>query len=73
MRNNVPVSQRVFEIDGGVTLMSATDTRSHLAYANAAFVHVSGFDREELLGQPHNLVRHLDMPPEAFADMWSTL
>jgi aerotaxis receptor len=73
MRKNVPVSRREFEIDGGVTLMSATDTSSHLAYANAAFVHVSGFDREELLGQPHNLVRHPDMPAEAFADMWATL
>jgi len=73
MRSNGPVSQREFEIDEGETLMSVTDTHSHLMYANAAFAHVSGFDRHELLGQPHNVVRHPDMPPEAFADMWSTL
>lgn len=53
--------------------MSVTDTQSHIGYANAAFVAVSGFDRGEVLGQPHNIVRHPDMPKEAFADMWATL
>ncbi|MFT3816491.1 MAG: methyl-accepting chemotaxis protein [Rubrivivax sp.] len=42
-------------------------------HANAAFIQVSGFERDELMGQPHNLVRHPDMPAEAFADMWATL
>ncbi|TNF60070.1 MAG: PAS domain-containing methyl-accepting chemotaxis protein [Burkholderiales bacterium] len=73
MRNNQPVSQREYPIRDGVTLMSATDVQSHLTYANAAFIEVSGFDKSELIGQPHNLVRHPDMPPEAFADMWQTL
>ncbi|MCD2342259.1 methyl-accepting chemotaxis protein [Ideonella azotifigens] len=53
--------------------MSTTDTQSHITYANAAFVEVSGFTREEVHGKPHNLVRHPDMPAEAFADMWATL
>lgn len=44
-----------------------------LTYANAAFVAVSGFALEELQGLPHNIVRHPDMPAEAFADMWATL
>ncbi|WP_343741756.1 methyl-accepting chemotaxis protein [Herbaspirillum huttiense] len=73
MKNNLPVTQRAFEFPDGVTLMSTTDTQSHITYANAAFIAVSGFSREELLGQPHNLVRHPDMPPQAFADMWKTL
>ncbi len=73
MRNNLPVTQREYEIDGGTTLMSTTDTRSYLTYVNAAFIEVSGFEKDELMGQPHNLVRHPDMPPEAFADMWATL
>ena len=73
MRNNLPVTQRKLELQDGTTLMSTTDTHSHLTYANAAFVEVSGFERAELMGQPHNLVRHPDMPPEAFADMWQTL
>lgn len=73
MRNNQPVSQREYELPENATLMSTTDTESRIAYANAAFVDVSGFTREEIQGQPHNIVRHPDMPAEAFADMWATL
>ncbi|KJK25503.1 aerotaxis receptor Aer [Burkholderiaceae bacterium 16] len=73
MRNNQPVSQREYELPENATLMSTTDTSSRIAYANAAFVDVSGFTREEIQGQPHNIVRHPDMPAEAFADMWATL
>ncbi len=73
MRNNQPVSQREFEYADDATLMSVTDTQSNITYANAAFVAVSGFDREEIIGQPHNMVRHPDMPKEAFADMWRTV
>ncbi len=73
MRNNQPITQREYPFPDGVTLMSTTDTQSHVRYANEAFVAVSGFEREEIIGQPHNLVRHPDMPVEAFADMWATL
>ena len=73
MRNNQPVTQHEYEIPDGATLMSTTDPQSHVQYANAAFVQASGFTREELQGQPHNIVRHPDMPQEAFADMWATL
>ena len=73
MRHNQPVTQREYEFPDDVTLMSVTDTQSYITYANEAFIEVSGFEREELMGQPHNLVRHPDMPPEAFADMWATL
>jgi aerotaxis receptor len=73
MRLNVPVTQREFELPDDATLMSTTDTRSHVTYANETFVSVSGFSREEMQGQPHNFVRHPDMPKEAFADMWATL
>lgn len=73
MRNNHPVTQREFEFPDNATLMSTTDTQSNITYANAAFVEVSGFSPEEIHGQPHNLVRHPDMPEEAFADMWATL
>ena len=73
MRNNQPVTQSEYEFPDNATLMSTTDTKSHVTYANAAFVEVSGFDLKEILGQPHNLVRHPDMPQEAFADMWATI
>jgi aerotaxis receptor len=73
MKNNQPVTQREFDYDDDVTLMSMTDTQSYVTYANSAFIEVSGFERDELIGKPHNLVRHPDMPKEAFADMWRTL
>jgi aerotaxis receptor len=73
MRVNTPVTQREYEFPDNATLMSTTDTQSHITYANAAFVDVSGFTLEEIQRQPHNLVRHPDMPKEAFADMWATL
>ena len=73
MRNNLPVTQQEFVIPDGVTLVSTTDLTSRITYCNPAFIAVSGYSREELLGQPHNLVRHPDMPSEAFRDMWATL
>ncbi len=73
MRNNQPITQREYEFPADATLMSTTDTQSYITYANAAFIQVSGFDSDEIMGQPHNLVRHPDMPTQAFADMWSTL
>lgn len=73
MRTNLPVSQNEFVIPDGVTLVSTTDLTSRITYCNPNFVAVSGYSREELIGQPHNLVRHPDMPEEAFRDMWATL
>jgi len=73
MRNNNPVTQNEFQLPAGTTLVSTTDLQSHITYGNPAFVEVSGYSREELIGQPHNLVRHPDMPAEAFRDMWATL
>ncbi|MES2840981.1 MAG: methyl-accepting chemotaxis protein [Pseudomonadota bacterium] len=73
MRDNQPVTQQEYVFDDRSTLLSTTDTQSHIVHANDAFMTVSGFTAEELMGQPHNLVRHPDMPSEAFADMWDTL
>jgi len=73
MNTNVSTASREFDYDQSLTLMSVTDTQSHITYANNAFVQVSGFEYEELKGQPHKIVRHPDMPREAFADMWSTI
>ena len=73
MSTNRPVTQRELEFPEGATLMSTTDTKGRITYANEAFIEISGYSRTELQGQPHNLVRHPDMPKEAFADMWATL
>ncbi|WP_349741063.1 methyl-accepting chemotaxis protein [Roseateles cavernae] len=67
------VTQQEFSFPAEATLMSTTDVHSHIQYANAAFVAVSGFEPEALIGAPHQLVRHPDMPRQAFADLWATL
>jgi aerotaxis receptor len=73
MRNNQPVSGHEYQFPADQTLVSVTDLKGRITYCNPAFIEVSGFTREELLGQPHNLVRHPDMPAEAFRDMWATI
>lgn len=73
MRTNLPVTEREYPFPTGQTVVSATDLKGRITHCNAVFVELSGFTKEELLGQPHNLVRHPDMPEEAFRDMWATL
>ncbi|MGG5835542.1 MULTISPECIES: methyl-accepting chemotaxis protein [Enterobacteriaceae] len=67
------VTQNEYPLNDDTTLMSTTDLHSHMTHTNDTFVQVSGYQLHELLGQPHNLVRHPDMPKAAFADMWYTL
>ncbi|WP_321945182.1 methyl-accepting chemotaxis protein [Paraburkholderia sp. J10-1] len=57
----------------GKLLVSTTDTRGVITYCNDAFIEASGFSREALVGQPHSVVRHPDMPAEVYRDMWATL
>ncbi|SAL09282.1 methyl-accepting chemotaxis protein [Caballeronia telluris] len=73
MRNNQPVSQHEYDYPASQMLVSATDLSGNIEYCNPAFVAVSGYSKEELTGQPHNIIRHPDMPREAFADLWSTV
>ena len=73
MRINLPVSASEFPFPPGETLVSTTDLKGRITYCNPSFVSVSGFARDELLGQPHNLIRHPDMPEEAFRDMWASI
>ncbi|MBL8326520.1 MAG: methyl-accepting chemotaxis protein [Rubrivivax sp.] len=73
MRNNQPVTQREHLLPEGMTIVSRTDLKGRITYVNADFIAASGFEEAELIGQPHNLVRHPDMPEPAFADLWVTL
>lgn len=73
MRQNLPVTGRNLEIPKDANILSTTSPQSHITYVNPDFIKISGFTEEELLGQPHNIVRHPDMPPAAFEHMWSTL
>ncbi|WP_321964142.1 methyl-accepting chemotaxis protein [Paraburkholderia sp. J7] len=73
MRNNQPVTQQEFDYPASQMLVSATDLKGRIQYCNPAFVAVSGFTKEELIGKAHNIIRHPDMPAEAFADLWETV
>ena len=73
MKENLPVTQTEFPFPDGAMLVSTTDLQSRIMYCNPAFVMVSGYSEEELIGQPHNVIRHPDMPAEAFRDMWETI
>ncbi|MGO3132552.1 MAG: methyl-accepting chemotaxis protein [Alcaligenes sp.] len=73
MRKNLPITGIETELLDEQYLISKTDLAGRIIYANPAFVEVSGFSREELIGEPHNIVRHPDMPSAVFADLWHTL
>jgi PAS domain S-box-containing protein len=73
MRDNGAVTQRAVNMGERDILVSRTDLRGVITFANDAFVAISGFGPHELIGQSHNLVRHPDMPAAAFADLWATL
>jgi aerotaxis receptor len=73
MRLNTPIVDQEYPFPESETLVSITDLKGRITYCNPAFITVSGYLREELLGQPHNMIRHPDMPEEAFRDMWETI
>ncbi|AUL23066.1 hypothetical protein BTL50_09830 [Bordetella holmesii] len=73
VRVNLPIFDDETRLREDQYLISRTDIQGRIVYANPAFVEVSGFERDELIGQPHNIVRHPDMPSEAYEDLWDTL
>jgi aerotaxis receptor len=73
MRNNQPVTGIERQLDASVTIISHTDASGRITFVNEDFIEASGFSHDELIGQPHNMVRHPDMPAEAFRDLWDTL
>jgi len=73
VRTNLPVTGIEYLLKDGQSIVSKTDTKGRITYVNPTFVEVSGFALDELLGKAHNIVRHPDMPPEAFQDLWATL
>ena len=73
MKLNEPVTGREIDFPKDTILVSKTDTRGVITYCNEAFVEISGFSISELMGTSHNIVRHPDMPKEAFADLWDTI
>ncbi|EJN27327.1 PAS domain S-box [Pseudomonas sp. GM80] len=73
MKINLPVTGRNVDVALDANILSTTDLTSAITYANDDFIQISGYTRDELLGTPHHLLRHPDMPAQAFAHMWQTL
>jgi aerotaxis receptor len=73
MKTNLPVTNVETQLPEGEFIYSTTDLAGIITEANEAFARISNFTRDEMIGQPHSIVRHPDVPPEAFADMWRDL
>ena len=73
MRSNLPVTNLEYVMKDTETIVSKTDMHGNITYINQDFIDISGFSEAELIGAPQNIVRHPDMPTEAFADFWHTL
>ena len=73
MRKNLPITNREHPFQGSERLISSTDATGTIKHCNDAFKRMSGYEYDELIGQPHNIIRHPDMPEAVFAEMWKTL
>ncbi len=73
MRTNLPVTQNEVVVGEDVSIVSQTNLKGLITSVNESFMEISGYTKEELIGQPHNILRHPDMPAEAFADLWKTV
>jgi PAS domain S-box-containing protein len=73
MKISLPVTSFEHRVPDNTLIVSKTDLRGIITYANDAFIEISGYSREELIGRSHNIVRHPDMPPQAFKHMWDTI
>ncbi len=73
MKINLPITQVEVPFPKGRYIVSRTDLKGAITYANNTFVDISGFSRDELIGKNHNMVRHPDMLPGAFAWLWDTI
>ncbi|MDP2185195.1 MAG: PAS domain-containing protein [Xanthomonadales bacterium] len=73
MRQNLPVTDTERHLRDGDSVVSRTNSHGIITYVNTTFCEISGYTQEELVGQPHNIMRHPDMPAAVFADLWATL
>ncbi|WP_456380599.1 methyl-accepting chemotaxis protein [Thiolapillus sp.] len=73
MKINEPVTDKEIVMTEGQFIVSTTDLKGIITSINRDFIKISGFTEEELIGKNHNMVRHPDMPPEAFEDLWKTV
>ena len=65
--------EREVTLSKDTMIVSETDSKGNIIYANADFCEIAGYSKEDLIGKPHNCVRHPDMPRAAFKDLWETI
>lgn len=73
MKRNLPVTDVEREMKNGSILVSKTDLKGKITYCNRDFCEIAGFSFAELEGRAHNIIRHPDMPPAAFQELWDTV
>jgi aerotaxis receptor len=73
MKKNLPVTDKEYDFPATINILSTTDLKGSITHINQEFIEVSGFEEKELVGNNHNIVRHPDMPPAAFQDLWDTI
>jgi len=73
MKKNLPITDTEETYSSSLNILSTTDLKGAVTYINNDFIKVSGFNNDDLLGKNHNMVRHPDMPPAAFEDLWATV
>ena len=73
MKVNLPITDSEVCLQDGDNLLTTTDLKGAVTYANATFERISGYSQAELVGRNHNIIRHPHMPPEAFKQLWDCL
>ncbi|MDP1771133.1 MAG: methyl-accepting chemotaxis protein [Methylobacter sp.] len=73
MKNNQPITQNEVHFSEDDQLVSTTDLKGIITDVSPAFIRISGFSEQELIGHNHNIIRHPDMPPQAFQSLWDTV
>lgn len=71
MKRPEPIDEEYHFEDG--VIISETDLKGVITFANRKFCEIAGYEKKELIGKPHNIIRHPDMPKEAFRQMWETI
>ena len=73
MKKNLPITDNEETYSSNLNILSTTNLKGAITYVNNDFIQLSGFNNDELIGNNHNMVRHPDMPPAAFDDLWKTI
>jgi methyl-accepting chemotaxis protein len=73
MKINMPITNVEHALSETDSIVTKTDLKGIITYANEDFIQISGFSMEEVIGSPHNIIRHPDMPAEVFEDLWKSM